>query len=101
VTLSGGGSLFVQGTTLETPPAQPNGGGLNSTLAAGTVTSMTPIANGGAIDLQFVLGVQQEGTFRFFVNVEALPATSSVAALTNASDATKARLTTKARAGNK
>lgn len=72
VTLSGGGSLLVQGTTLETP-AQPNGGGFNSTLAAGTVTPGTPIAPGATIDVQFVLGVQQEGAFRFLVNVEALP----------------------------
>jgi len=57
---------------LETP-LQPNGGGLTSTLAAGTVTSGTPIAPGATIDLQFVLGVQQDGSFRFLVNVEALP----------------------------
>jgi hypothetical protein len=100
VTLSSGSSLFVQGTTLETPPAQPNGGGLNSTLSAGTVTSMTPIANGGAVDLQFVLGVQQEGTFSFLVNVEALPAPPSGAPVAGA--ATKAQVRSKARAaGNR
>ncbi len=54
---------------LEQPPAQPNGGGLNSTM---TVT-VVPIANGATVDLRFLLGVQQGGAFRFFVNVEALP----------------------------
>jgi hypothetical protein len=63
----------AQGTTVEEPPAQPNGGGLNSTLSAGTVTMMTPIANGASINLQFLFGVQQGGSFRAFVIVEALP----------------------------
>jgi hypothetical protein len=63
----------VQATTLEQPPSQPNGGGFNSTLSAGTVTLATPIAPGGSINLQFLLGIQQTGTFRFFINVEALP----------------------------
>jgi hypothetical protein len=69
----GGGTLTVEGTTLETPPAQPNGGGINSSLAAGTITMATPLAHNQSINLQFLLGVQQTGTFRFFVVVEALP----------------------------
>ncbi|HEX8336188.1 MAG TPA: carboxypeptidase regulatory-like domain-containing protein, partial [Pyrinomonadaceae bacterium] len=72
VTVTGGDSKTVQGTTLEEPPAQPSGGGLNATLAAGTVTLAQPLANGQAIDLQFLLGIQQTGTFRFFLNVEAV-----------------------------
>jgi hypothetical protein len=63
----------VQGTTLETPPAQSLGGSLNSSLAAGTVTLGTPLANGASINLQFLLGVQGSGNFKFFINVEALP----------------------------
>jgi endonuclease G, mitochondrial len=80
VTVTGGGSKTVQGTTLETPPAQAQGGGMNSTLAAGTVTLGAPLADGASIDLQFVLGVQASGYFRFFVNVEAVataPASAS------------------------
>jgi endonuclease G, mitochondrial len=80
VTVTGGASKTVQGTTLETPPAQPQGGGLNSTLAAGTVTLGAPLADGASIDLQFLLGVQASGYFRFFVNVEAVataPASAS------------------------
>ena len=68
----GGLPVTVQGTTLEEPPAQPGGGGLNSSLSAGTVTFGTPLAPGAAVNVQFVLGVQQTGNFRFFINLEAL-----------------------------
>lgn len=67
------GNVLVRGLTLEQPPNQPNGGGLNSTLAAGTITTIAPLSNGSSINVQFQLGVQQGGTFRFFINVEALP----------------------------
>ncbi len=63
----------LMATTLETTIAQPNGGGINSSLAAGTVTLGTPLPNGLSINVEFLLGVQQTGTFRFFVNIEALP----------------------------
>jgi endonuclease G, mitochondrial len=72
VTVTGGANKTVLGTTLEEPPAQPNGGGHNSSLAAGTVTLAQPLANGESIDLQFLLGIQQTGVFRFFLNVEAV-----------------------------
>lgn len=66
----------VEGTTVETPPAQALGGGLNSStgrsLVAGTVIN-TPIAPGQTVNVQWVLGVQVSGNYRFFVNIEALP----------------------------
>ena len=65
-------TVTVEGTTLEMPPAQPNGGGNNSTLAAGTVTLSTPLAPGASINLQFLLGVQTTGSFKFLLNMEAL-----------------------------
>ena len=70
---SGTSNVTVNGTTLEQPPSQPNGGGFNSSMSAGTVTLATPIANGASIDVRFLLGIQQTGSFKFFVNVEALP----------------------------
>jgi hypothetical protein len=70
---SGTSNVTVQGTTLEQPPSQPNGGGFNSSMSAGTVTLATPLANGASIDVRFLLGIQQTGSFKFFVNVEALP----------------------------
>ena len=65
--------LDVAGLTLETPPSQPIGGGFNSTLAAGTISLDAPLAPSSSITVEFLLGVQQTGRFRFFVNVEALP----------------------------
>jgi hypothetical protein len=66
-----GANVTVQGTKLETPPAQGIGGGLNSTLAAGTVTLSAPLAPAATIDLQFLLGVNVGGNFRFYIIVEA------------------------------
>jgi len=70
---SGTSNVSVNGTTLEQPPSQPNGGGFNSSMSSGTVTLATPLANGASIDIRFLLGIQQTGTFKFYVNVEALP----------------------------
>jgi uncharacterized repeat protein (TIGR01451 family) len=73
VVITDGSSRTVRGTTLETPPAQPKGGGFNSTLSAGTVTLATPLANGASIDVQFLFGLEATGAFKFLVNIEALP----------------------------
>jgi hypothetical protein len=67
------GTVTINGLTLETPPTQPFGGGYNSSLSAGTVTLGTPIAPGASINVNFLLNITQAGSFRFFVNVEALP----------------------------
>jgi hypothetical protein len=66
-------TVTVQGTTLEQPPSQPNGGAFNGTWTAGTVTLGTPLANGASINLQFLLGLQQTGNFKLYINIEALP----------------------------
>ncbi|MCA1616827.1 MAG: lamin tail domain-containing protein, partial [Acidobacteria bacterium] len=76
----GGASVQVRGTTLEAPPAQALGGGLNSTFSAGAVALDTPLAAGASINVQFLLGVEQTGDFRFFINVEALPGPAAVEA---------------------
>jgi len=65
--------INIAGLTLETPPSQPLGGGFNSTLAAGTIAFDAPLPANSSITVNFLLGVQQTGRFRFFVNVEALP----------------------------
>jgi hypothetical protein len=70
---SGTSNVNVNGTTLEQPPSQPNGGGFNSSMSAGTVTLATPVANGASIDVRFLLGIQQTGSFKFYFNIEALP----------------------------
>ena len=66
-------TVSVQGTTLEQPPTQTNGGGFNSSLSADLVTSITPLAPGDSVNVRFLLGIKQTGAFRFYVTVEALP----------------------------
>ena len=70
---SGTSNITVQGTTLEAPPSQPNGGGFNTSLSSGTVTLGTPLANGATLDVRFLLGIQQTGGFKFYLNIEVLP----------------------------
>jgi hypothetical protein len=65
-------TVTVLGTTLEQPPGQPNGGGFNSSLSSDTVTLQTPIAVGDSINVHFLLGVEQTGSFKFYINVEIL-----------------------------
>ncbi|HEY1402823.1 MAG TPA: hypothetical protein VGB05_01715, partial [Pyrinomonadaceae bacterium] len=63
---SNGNPVIIEGVTLEeNPPAQPNGGGLNSTVRLSRITLGTPLAPGAAVNLQFRLGVMQDGNFRF------------------------------------
>jgi hypothetical protein len=72
VQISDGTIKTVMGTVVETPPDQPNGGGLNTSMRAEDVTLAQPLAPGQSISLQFLLGVQQNGTFRFNIIVETL-----------------------------
>jgi hypothetical protein len=66
------GLMTIKGTVVEQPPTQAPGGGLNSSLTVQLPAGGLP--NNATINVQFVLGVQQEGNFRFLINVEALPA---------------------------
>jgi hypothetical protein len=70
---SGTSNVTVQGTTLEQPPSQPNGGGFNSSLSAGTISLATPLANGASVNFRILLGVQQNGSFKVGLAVESLP----------------------------
>ena len=65
-------SVTVLGTTLEQPPTQNIGGGFNSSLSSDTVTLATPLLPGESINVHFLLGLQQTGSFKFYVNVEVL-----------------------------
>ncbi|HEX5709367.1 MAG TPA: hypothetical protein VFX96_18845 [Pyrinomonadaceae bacterium] len=83
---SGTANISVRGTTLEqaaSPENQPNGGGFNSSMSAGTVTLATPLpplddpgtptVKENEINLQFRFGVQGRGKFRVFMITEVLP----------------------------
>jgi hypothetical protein len=71
ITTSLGIPITLKGTTIEQPPAQNIGGGLNSSLSVQLPNG--GLANGQSIDVQFLLNVVQNGRYRFFFNVEALP----------------------------
>ena len=93
-----GAAVNIEGSTLEEPATQTIGGGFNSSLRVTTVTTAptgggkrrgmsrttlikpdgtieldAPVPNGSSINVRFLLGVQQSGSFKFFINVEALP----------------------------
>ena len=87
VTLSTGAEVPVAGTQAETPPAQPLGGGLNSGVSLITPVQIAP---GASINVEFNLGVMQNGIFRFLVNVEAVATPVALA-----SDVTKSPVTKK------
>jgi hypothetical protein len=73
---SGGSVNLINGTVAtltalvrEEPPAQAaHGGGFNTTLSA---VLAEPVAPGESVNVEFNLGVVEEGQFRFVVNVEA------------------------------
>jgi Fibronectin type III domain len=81
VTNSNNQSVTVLGTTVESPPAQSMGGGLNTSLV---VALPAPLATGNSVVVQLVTGVMQGGNFRFFVNVEAVTDTSGTGTSTRA-----------------
>ncbi len=91
--------VTVHGTTLEQPPGQPNGGGFNSSLSSDTVTLATPLASGDSINVHFLLGIQQTGSFKFYINVEALTDQSAGGELIRRGPSRKAVRGTMASAG--
>ncbi|HEY9283364.1 MAG TPA: HYR domain-containing protein, partial [Pyrinomonadaceae bacterium] len=49
-------------------------GGLNSSLAAGTVTLAAPLAPGASVNLRFLFGVEQQGDYEIGLVIESSPA---------------------------
>ena len=85
LSVPGRGSVQVRGLTLEQPPSQPapQCGGLNSSLSDDEVTLESPLAPGESIDVVFRLGIEKGGSFRFYVNVEALTDSAAPAKATS------------------
>jgi VCBS repeat-containing protein len=65
-------SVTVVGTTLEVPPAEPNGSAFNSTLGVSTVTLLAPLAAGASVDMRMNFGIQQTGADSARIVVEAV-----------------------------
>jgi hypothetical protein len=63
-------NVTVVGTTLEQPPAQGSGGGVNSTLGVGSITTATPLPAGASVNLHLLFGVQQHGNYHLSIVVE-------------------------------
>ena len=90
---AGTSNITVFGTDLEqdnTAPStgQPNGGGFNSTMSPPSITLGTPLANGASIDLHFLFGIQQTGSYKIAAIAEGLPTAGDLWILTgNTEDA--------------
>lgn len=65
-------SITVQGTNVELSAAQPNGSAFNGSLTVNEISLFAPLPDGQSINLQFLLGIQQTGSFRFYINIEAI-----------------------------
>src|SRR6185503_10246458 len=66
ITLTDSSTVTGQALTLQTPAAQASGGGLNSSLSEGVITTTAPLANGASTIVEFNLGVQVTGNFKFY-----------------------------------
>jgi hypothetical protein len=73
VTRTDSSVVTAQGTTLEQPPSQPNGGGFNSSLSANSVNLAQLVAPGASVSVQFLMGIQQTGCYRVGILAESLP----------------------------
>lgn len=73
-----GGPVTVEGTTIEQPPSQPNGGGWNTSLNVPSVTVGTPLADGASINLNFLFGIQQTGQYNVALLAEGSPSVSGL-----------------------
>ena len=72
--LAGLGGTGLVATTVETPPAQGSGGGVNTGLVlSGSLTLPQPLAAGQSADVEFLLGVMRGGAYQFVVVVEGAP----------------------------
>jgi uncharacterized repeat protein (TIGR01451 family) len=63
-------NVTVVGTTLEQPPTQSSGGGVNSTLGVGSITTATPLPAGASVNLHLLFGVQQTGDYHVSIVIE-------------------------------
>lgn len=65
-------NITSQALTLQTPAAQALGGGLNSSLGEGIITTTAPLANGASTYVEFNFGVDTDGDYLVTVLAEGL-----------------------------
>ena len=73
------GTLSVTGAKLIQPPGQPNGGGFGSIFR---IPLGQPLAPGARVPIALVMGIQQNGSYRFCAQAEGLPATGGTVSAT-------------------
>jgi hypothetical protein len=73
------GTVSVTGAKLVQPPAQPYGGGFGSIIR---IPLGQPLAPGARIPVAFVMGIQQNGSWRFCAQAEGLPAAGGTVSAT-------------------
>lgn len=72
ITLTDSSTITSQALTLQTPAAQALGGGLNSSLGEGVITTTAPLANGASTYVEFNFGVETDGDYLVTVLAEGL-----------------------------
>ena len=72
ITLTDSSTVTSQALTLQTPAAQALGGGLNSSLGEGIITTTAPLANGASTYVEFNFGVDTDGDYLVTVLAEGL-----------------------------
>jgi len=77
VPLTGGGVAVAEGTDLDQPPLQANGGGVNSSIRGSIVNLVNPLPDGVGVSFNLLMGVQQKGCYQLALVAEALPAGGS------------------------
>jgi hypothetical protein len=70
VTLTNGNVVTVRNTYMPTPPWKSYGGGFNTILRPTGISPAQPLAPGQSVNVGFLLGVQQNGIYRFYITVE-------------------------------
>lgn len=70
-----GNLCTVVATTLEQPPNQFNGGGINSSWSVDSITGGAPLANGASVNVALLSGIEQSGCYRLEIQTESLPGT--------------------------
>jgi Ca2+-binding RTX toxin-like protein len=64
--------ITVQGSTLDQPASQVNGGGFNSSLSVGAITLFNPLVPGASVDVRLLVGLEQTGSNAVRIVAEAV-----------------------------
>lgn len=72
IPLTDGSPITLRALTLQTPPTQASGGGLNSSVSIGAFTTTNPLGNGDSVFVEFNLSVRVDGAYRFAVIAEGI-----------------------------